>query len=82
VFPIYVALGVPEIWRFDGYTLTIHHLQAAHYSEQEASRVLPLLTNSLLTEYLLRLTTEGEFHTLLAFDEWLQAQPPNSSFAA
>lgn len=73
-FPIYVALGVPEIWRFDGYALTIHHLQQDRYIEQEASRALPLLTSRLLTEYLLRLTTEGEFQTLLAFDEWLQAQ--------
>jgi Uma2 family endonuclease len=73
-FPIYVALGVPEIWRFDGYALTIHHLQEDHYVEQEASRALPLLTSHLLTEYLLRITTEGEFQTLLAFDEWLQSQ--------
>jgi len=75
-FPIYVALGVPELWRFDGYALTIFHLQDDHYLEQEVSRALPCLTSQVLTEYLTRLASEGEFETLLAFDAWLQALPP------
>jgi Uma2 family endonuclease len=71
-FPIYVALGVPELWRFDGYALTIFQLQEGRYLEQESSRALPCLTSQLLTDYLARLTTVGEFESLLAFDEWLQ----------
>ncbi|MBA3439287.1 MAG: Uma2 family endonuclease, partial [Pyrinomonadaceae bacterium] len=30
-FPIYAALGVPEIWHFDGQQLTIHHLAQESY---------------------------------------------------
>jgi Uma2 family endonuclease len=72
-FPIYVGLGVPEIWRFDGYKLTIYHLQWDEYVEQETSLALPMLTGSVLTQFLLRLSAESELRTLLAFDEWLQS---------
>lgn len=70
-FPIYVELGVPEIWRYDGKTLTIYHLQRKRYVKRESSLALPMLTSKLLTEYLNRLQTEDEFHVLLAFDAWL-----------
>ncbi|MCI0387435.1 MAG: Uma2 family endonuclease [Acidobacteria bacterium] len=72
--PIYAALGVSEVWRYDGQKLTIHLLQEEHYIEAEASPALPLLTGELLTGYLNRLREEGEFQSLLAFDEWLQSQ--------
>jgi len=74
-FSIYAALGVPEIWRFDGQTLTIHLLEQDRYSEAETSLALPMLTSRILTEFLARLRDEGEFQTLLAFDEWLQSSP-------
>lgn len=70
-FPIYVELGVPEIWRYDGRALTIYHLQRKRYVKRETSLALPLLTNKLLTEYLNRLQSEDEFQVLLAFDAWL-----------
>jgi len=71
---IYAALGVPEIWRFDGYTLTIYHLQENHYLPHETSLALSILNSRLLTDLLTRLSQDGEFQTLLAFDEWLQSQ--------
>ncbi len=74
-FPIYAALGVPEVWHFDGQQLTIHQLEQDHYVVAETSRALPLLTSSTLTDFLTRLREEGEFQTILAFDEWLQTQP-------
>ena len=72
--PIYAALGVPEVWRYDGYALTIQRLEQGQYVETEASPSLPLLSSRLLTDYLARLHTVGEFQSLLAFDEWLQTQ--------
>ncbi|MEJ7618395.1 MAG: Uma2 family endonuclease [Pyrinomonadaceae bacterium] len=75
-FPIYAALGVPEIWRYDGQQLTIHLLEHAEYAAADKSRALPLLTARLLTDFLTRLKEEGEFQTILAFDEWLQASQP------
>lgn len=74
-FPIYVALGVPEIWRFDGEELAMYHLEQDRYERAESSLALPFLTDRLLTEFLSRMRKQGEFQTILAFDEWLQTLP-------
>ncbi len=74
--PIYAALGVPEIWRFDERILTILHLQEDEYVKAKTSLALPFLTDQTLTEYLTRLREESEFTALLAFDEWLQTIQP------
>ncbi len=73
-FPIYAVLGVPEIWHYDGEQLTIHLLEQDHYVAAIWSRALPILDSSILTNHLTRLREEGEFQTILAFDEWLQTQ--------
>ncbi len=73
--PIYAALGVPEIWRYDGWTMTISHLQGNGYVVAETSQALPMITATVLTEYLARMPQEGEFAAITAFDEWLQTLP-------
>ena len=79
-FPIYAALGVPEIWRYDGEEMTIYHLgedateHESMYVEQETSAALPMLSAQLLTEMLERMRRDGELSALLAFDGWLQSQ--------
>jgi len=72
-FSIYAGLGVGEVWLFDRQKLTIHLLQQGQYVEAEASRALPMLSSRVLTDFLRRLPVEGEFQTLIAFDEWLQS---------
>lgn len=73
--PIYVALGVPEVWRFDGETLTIYLLDQDRYTESATSLALPMVTSRILTDALARLRRDGELQALVAFDEWLQTQP-------
>ena len=70
-FPIYAALGVPEIWRYDGHALTIHLLEGEKYRETTQSPALSMLTSDLLTDFLTRLRDDGELKALLAFDEWV-----------
>jgi hypothetical protein len=70
---IYAALGVPEIWRYDGWTASMWSLQGNAYVEAETSLALPIITPAILTEYLTRLREEGEFAAIIAFDEWLQS---------
>jgi len=72
-YPVYAALAVPEIWRYDGQEMTIYHLQEADYVSAETSRALPMLSSRVLTEYLKRMQEDGEFNAILAFDEWLQS---------
>jgi len=74
-FSIYAALGVPEIWRYDGQELTIHILQEDQYVGVETSAALPMLSGRALTDFLARLPKDGESQTLVAFDEWLQTLP-------
>ena len=79
-FPIYAALGVPEIWRYDGRAMTIYYLAEdateleSGYVEQDTSTALPMLTAQILTEMIERMRTDGELNALLAFDEWLQSR--------
>jgi len=47
----------------------------ADYVSAETSRALPMLSSRVLTEYLKRMEQDGEFNTILAFDEWLQSLP-------
>ena len=73
-FSIYAALGVPELWRFDGASLTIYHLADEQYLPSEVSHSLPMLAGSLLTEFLQRSAKEDQCDILLAFEEWLKTQ--------
>ena len=70
---IYAALGIPELWVFEKGRLTIHLLEQEQYVEAETSHALPMLTANILTDFITRLTKDGEFQTLLAFDEWLKS---------
>jgi Uma2 family endonuclease len=48
--PIFAALGVTEVWRYDGHQLTISVLEEAAYCEQLESRLLPGITVTQLTQ--------------------------------
>ena len=77
-FRVYAALGVPEIWRYDGQAMTIYHLSkegdGQEYVAGDTSTGLPMLSAQLLTEMIERMRRDGELSALLAFDEWLQSQ--------
>jgi len=51
-FPIFVALSIPEAWRYDGKTVTISTLENGAYRTQEASMVLPGLTSQVIRRFL------------------------------
>jgi Uma2 family endonuclease len=51
-FPIFAAMGISEVWRYDGKTVTIFTLEKGEYRTQEASVVLPDLTSQVLTRFL------------------------------
>ena len=75
---VYAALGVPEIWRYDGQEMTIYHLSQEgdeqQYTAGDSSAALPMLSAMLLTEMIEQMRREGELSALLAFDEWLQSR--------
>ncbi len=71
--PIYAALGVPEIWRYDERKLTILYLRHDEYVQSENSLALPMVTAAILTECLTRLHQEDDRAALRYFKEWLQS---------
>lgn len=73
-FPIYAALGVKEIWRYDGHSMCIYALRDGVYLEVSSSRSLRALTTTTLTEFLARLDHEDQYEIVLAFEEWLSTQ--------
>ncbi|HMC28308.1 MAG TPA: Uma2 family endonuclease, partial [Verrucomicrobiae bacterium] len=66
------ALGVGEVWRYDGEVLKIDLLEGADYIPANQSRALPILTSEILTDFLRRMREAGDFQALLEFDEWIQ----------
>lgn len=71
---IYAALGVPEVWRFDGETLTLYGLEAGEYRPQEASTVLPLLQRADILRFLQASQTMGETTWVREFRQWVREQ--------
>ncbi len=50
--PLYAAVGVPEVWRYDGERVIILHLERQQYREATHSAALPVLTSSMATTFL------------------------------
>jgi Uma2 family endonuclease len=69
---IYAALGVPEVWRYDGQTLTILSWQNGEYLSQDRSTALPLLNAEDLVRFLALRNTIGETKLVKQFRRWLK----------
>ena len=63
--PIFAAVGIPEVWRFDGTSLTIFRLEAGHYIETPNSLAFPALNAEVVTQFL-------DESTKLKSTAWLQ----------
>lgn len=50
-FPIYAALGVPEVWRYNGQQVHIYCRAEDTYTEITSSATLPGITSAQLTEW-------------------------------
>jgi Uma2 family endonuclease len=73
--PIYAALGVPEVWRYDGRKLQCLVLDKQEYRASEFSRVFPKLRVSHLLPFL-RMVEEDFNQTaaVKALRAWLRKQ--------
>lgn len=76
-FNIYAALGVPELWRYDGKRVVMYQLtKDLHYVEISESRFFPLLTGSLLTDFIELSKTVGQTDALKAFRRQIRSRKP------
>ncbi len=70
---IYAAIGVPEVWRWDGQTLTIHVLGAAgNYGDSALSLSFPFLPVGELGRFMQMLRTMSETSVVRSFREWIR----------
>lgn len=66
---IYAAVGIGEIWRFDGQELFIYCLKNGNYEQQENSQVLPILSKSIILKFLKKRGRIGENSLIREFRE-------------
>lgn len=71
--PIYAALGIPELWRFDGVRLTVLGLRGKKYVAMEKSGVFPFLPMDQFQQYAVRLATERQSRLLREFRNWVRS---------
>ncbi|ACK71804.1 protein of unknown function DUF820 [Gloeothece citriformis PCC 7424] len=71
---IYAALGVSEVWRYDGKTLIFYRLVEEEYQSQERSEVLPLLSRGDILRFLEQHQNMGETSLIRSFREWVREQ--------
>jgi Uma2 family endonuclease len=70
---IYAALGVAEVWRYDGEHLTIHALQSnGQYAEQAASRYFPKVAIDKAVEWLGKCDELDETAWVKEFRRWVR----------
>ena len=71
-FGLYGALGVPEVWRYDGERLQFYVLQAEGYREIQDSSVLPSLSASQLLHFLRQRLEQSETALIRGFRHWVR----------
>ncbi|WP_404784201.1 Uma2 family endonuclease [Altericista sp. CCNU0014] len=72
--PIYAALGVPEVWQFDGESFKILGLTATEYIPQCQSLALPMVTVEAVQRLLIRAQEMGETSWAKAVRQWAKEQ--------
>ena len=71
--PIYAALGVPELWRFDGQRFGVFHLgQNQTYAEASASLAFPFLPIPEFAAFVKRRHERDELKVLTEFRDWVK----------
>lgn len=74
-FNSYQALGVPELWRYDGQGLQIYLLQNKKYVDSNISPNFPgLPITEIIPQYVKQSQTAGRSPTLKAFRGWVREQ--------
>lgn len=68
---IYAALGVGEVWRFDGKVLQVHLLQAGAYQISESSPTFPDVPVTEVVQFLHLGQREDDVAMVEALEQWL-----------
>jgi Uma2 family endonuclease len=72
--PIYAALGVPEIWRYERRSVKCLHLVGGNYVERRNSLVFPFLQPAELKRFVDMLAKHDETTIMHSFVKWVRKQ--------
>lgn len=70
---LYAALGVGEVWRYDGSELIFYQLQSAKYVVVDRSPTFSLLTPARVLEFLAECQTDGLNQAVKTLRSWVRA---------
>ncbi|NJL49275.1 MAG: Uma2 family endonuclease [Leptolyngbyaceae cyanobacterium SM2_5_2] len=71
--PIYAALGIPEVWQFDGEQVIFLQLNQDGYSQVSQSIALPRLTQDVVQHWLMQSLQMGETSWAKALRRWAES---------
>jgi Uma2 family endonuclease len=69
---IYSALGVPELWRYNGQVLKFYQLVEREYIECEFSVAFPLISVTDISRFIEQSKTSGKIALLKSFRAWVR----------
>jgi Uma2 family endonuclease len=69
---IYSALGVPELWRYNGRVLKFYQLVEGEYAEREFSVAFPLVSVTDMSRFIEQSKTSGEIALVKSFRAWVR----------
>ncbi|MDZ8188142.1 MAG: Uma2 family endonuclease [Nostoc sp. ChiSLP02] len=73
-FDIYAALGVNELWRYNGQDLKFYQLVEGQYVECQFSIAFPIVSVSEISRFIEQSKTSGEIALLKSFRAWLKGK--------
>jgi Uma2 family endonuclease len=71
-FGIYSALGIPELWRYNGRVLKLYQLAEGQYVEREFSIAFPIVSVTEMSRFIEQSKTTGEIALLKSFRAWVR----------
>ena len=71
-FEIYAALGITELWRYNGRNLKFYQLVEGQYIEKESSLAFSLISASDISGFIEQSKTKGEIALLKSFRAWVR----------
>jgi Uma2 family endonuclease len=71
---IYAAIGVPEVWRYDGNVVTFYRLASGSYVAIDRSEIFPFLTGAAIGDVFQRWARTDETTLVRSFRQWVREQ--------
>ncbi|MHC5721548.1 MAG: Uma2 family endonuclease, partial [Nostoc sp.] len=73
-FNIYAALGVGELWRYNGEVLKFYQLVETQYIEIKLSIAFPLISVSDMNRFIQQSKTMDEIDLVQSFSAWVRGK--------